>query len=97
MGKLLALFSGSDARTALIAISSAFGVVTYLGLQVASFVRSGAPFDGSGFGAGWGLTLGASAAAIVGHALWQAKADAIPAAPDAAPAPPGSAASGAAS
>lgn len=84
MKGLLATLGDADARTALIAISAALGALTYLGLAVASFARGAAPFDGAAFATGWGLTLGASAAAVAGHAWGAAKADAVPSAPAAA-------------
>lgn len=87
MSRLFAAFAGSDGKTALIAVSAAGGVVVFLGLSIASFVRVHTAFDGTAFAAGWGLTLGASAAAIAGHAWGAAKADAIPSAPDATPSP----------
>ena len=85
---VLASFSGSGGKTALVALAAAAGVVTFLGLAVAGFWRSGGPFDSAGFAAGWGLTLGASAAAIAGHAWGAARADAIASAPaNSAPSP----------
>lgn len=84
--KPLAVLSSADARTALVAVAAAAGAMTYLGLAIASFVRVHGAFDGTAFATGWGVVLGASAAAIAGHAWGQARADAIPSAPDPAPA-----------
>lgn len=83
---LFSAFSGADGKTALIAAAATLGMVVFLALTVASFMRVDVAFDGAGFAAGWSIVLGASAAAIAGHAWGQAKADAIPAAPDAGPA-----------
>lgn len=91
MKQLLATVATSEARTALIAVAAAVGALVYLGLAIASFARGTAPFDGAAFAAGWGVTIGASAAAIAGHAWGAAKADAIPSAPDAPSAAGGSA------
>ena len=81
MRSFLATFAGSDGKTALLALCSAGGVVTFLGLAVASFVR-GAAFEPGTYALGWGGVIAASAAAIGGHSLLAAKADAIPAAPE---------------
>lgn len=80
MKKLLDMLGDADARTALIALSATLGAVVYLGLAVASFARGHVAFDGNEFAVGWAGVLGASAAAIAGHAWGQAKADAIPSA-----------------
>lgn len=81
MKTTLALLTSSDARTALIALSAAIGALVYLGLAVAAFWRGTGAFDGTTFAAGWSVVLGASAAAVAGHAWGAAKADAIPNAP----------------
>ena len=81
MKSLLAYFSGSDGKTALLAVCSAGGVLTFLALAVASFVR-GAAFEPGAFALGWGGVIGASAAAIAGHAWGAAKADAVPNPPE---------------
>lgn len=86
--KPLTVLSSPDARTALVAVAAAAGAIVYLGLAVASFLRVHSAFDGAAFATGWSMVLGASAAAIAGHAWGQAKADAIPSAPDPVPTVP---------
>lgn len=81
MKSLLATFAGSDGKTALLAVCSAGGVITFLGLAIAGFAR-GAPFDPGAYALGWGGVIAASAGAIGGHSLLAAKADAIPSAPE---------------
>lgn len=81
MKATLTVLTSSDARTALIAVAAAVGALTYLGLAVAAFWRGSGGFDGTTFAAGWSVVLGASAAAVAGHAWGAAKADAIPSAP----------------
>lgn len=90
MKSLMTALTSSDARTALIAMSAAIGALVYLGLAVAAFWRGSGAFDGTTFAAGWSVVLGASAAAVAGHAWGAAKADEIPSAPvvPAAPATP---------
>ena len=83
MKRLLATFQGPDGKTALIACQASATVGTFLGLSVWSFARGGGAFDMTTFATAGGMVLTASAAAIAGHAWGQAKAQAIPAAPDA--------------
>jgi len=74
---MLSVFSGPAGKTALIAASAVGGVLTFLGLSVWHVVAGKAPFDAMSFASAWALVLGASAAAIAGHAWGQAKAQAI--------------------
>ncbi len=76
MKSLLATFAGSDGKTALLAVCSAGGVLTFLGLAVASFAR-GAAFEPGTYALGWGGVIAASAAAIGGHDYLASKADAL--------------------
>ena len=82
MKRLLAYFSGSDGKTALVATQATGGVVTFLGLAIWHVVKAHAAFDMAGFATSFGIVLGASAGAIGGHSFLAAKADAIPSAPD---------------
>ena len=88
MKSLLAYFSGSAGKTALVATQATGGVVTFLGLAIWHVVRAHAAFDMGTFATSFGIVLAASAGAIGGHSLLAAKADAIPSAPD-SPAPGG--------
>ena len=90
MKAILAAFGGSDGKTALIGVQATAGVLVFLGLAVWSFARGTAAFDMGAFSVAFAGVIGASAAAIAGHAWGAAKADAIPSAPPVPPAPPAS-------
>ncbi len=75
------IFAGAAGKTALVAASAAAGVFTFLGLTVYQVVWKGVPLDYAGWGLAWASVLGASAAAIAGHAWGQAKAAAVQGAP----------------
>ena len=82
MKSLLAVFSGSNGKTALVAAQATGGVVTFLGLAIWHVVKARAVFDMSAYATSFGIVLAASAGAIGGHSILAAKADAIPSAPD---------------
>jgi hypothetical protein len=71
-----AIFAGAAGKTALVASSAAAGVFVFLGLTVYQVVWKAVPLDYAGWGIAWASVLGASAAAIAGHAWGQAKATA---------------------
>ncbi len=71
---LTGLFGGAAGKTALIAASAAAGVFVFLGLTIYQVVWRALPLDYAGWGIAWASVLGASAAAIAGHAWGQAKA-----------------------
>ena len=82
----ISAFRGPDGKTALVAVQATVGVLVFLAMELWSFVRSRAPFAMTGFATAFGIVLTASSAAIAGHAWGQAKAQAIPDAPDPQPA-----------
>ena len=61
-------FSGPSGKTALVAVHASAGVATFLGLSLYQVIIRHAAFDPAGFGGAWIMVLGASAAAISGHA-----------------------------
>ena len=71
---LSSVFAGAAGKTALVAASAAAGVFTFLGLTVYQVVWRAMPLDYAGWGIAWASVLGASAAAIAGHAWGAAKA-----------------------
>lgn len=68
------VFAGPNGKTALVAAHATAGIVVFLGLAVWHVIGEHRPFDAAGFAGAWVMILGASAAAIGGHAWLQAKA-----------------------
>lgn len=74
MSTLGTLFAGPAGKTALIGASAGAGVLTFLGLTIWQVAWKGQTLDYGSWAVAWGAVLGASAAAIAGHAWGQAKA-----------------------
>lgn len=82
MSKLLAYFSGSNGKTALVGVHGTLGMLGLVGYEGYAVIVKGAAFDPASFATAVGVAVGATAAAMGTHNLLASKADAIPNPPE---------------